>query len=113
MAVYLSGEPNFVVRYSVRLMPSRGTQGLRKYGWNRTSTGRSGRSATAFSSRRLPMKHHGQTTSDMTSIVRGSEVFDILGSFGRSPKDRRVATGPQPRAARTHGRAGIRPCRPA
>ena len=30
MAEYLSGEPNLVVRYSFRLMPSRGTQGLRK-----------------------------------------------------------------------------------
>src|ERR1700730_16648150 len=31
----------------------------------------SGRSASAFSSRRLPMKHHGQTTSETTSIGIG------------------------------------------
>ena len=58
-------------------MPSRGTQSLRKYGWNRTVTGRSGRDAIAFSSRRLPMKHHGQTTSETTSMVSGSEVSGI------------------------------------
>src|SRR6516225_12150699 len=51
-------------------MPSRGTPGLRKYGQKRTSTAMSGRSAIAFSNRRLPMKHQGQTTSDTISIGR-------------------------------------------
>src|SRR5215510_9868817 len=51
-------------------MPSRGTHGLRKYGQKRTSTAMSGRSAIAFSNRRLPMKHQGQTTSDTISIGR-------------------------------------------
>jgi hypothetical protein len=31
----------------------------------------------AFSSRRLPMKHHGQTTSETTSMVSGSELSGI------------------------------------
>src|SRR5262249_58501163 len=35
----------------------------------------SGRSAIAFSSRRLPMKHHGQTTSEKTSIASGEVVM--------------------------------------
>src|SRR6266478_5324079 len=56
------------MRYSVRLMPARGTQGFRKYGRYRTVTEISGLRAIAFSSRRLPMKHHGQTTSDTTAI---------------------------------------------
>src|SRR5262249_15560754 len=51
-------------------MPSRGTHGLRKYGQKRTSTAMSGRSAIAFSNRRLPMKHQGQTTSDTIWIGR-------------------------------------------
>ena len=38
-----------------RLIPSRGTQELRKNGRQRTSTGTSGTSASAFSIRRLPM----------------------------------------------------------
>src|SRR5690349_23305412 len=79
LRLYRSGEPNLVVRYSVRPMPSRGTQSLRKYGWNRTCTSRSGRDATAFSSRRLPMKHHGHTTSETTSMVSGSAVSDMGG----------------------------------
>src|SRR5499433_964512 len=53
-------------------MPSRGTHGLRKYGQKRTSTAMSGRSAIAFSNRRLPMKHQGQTTSDTISIGRAA-----------------------------------------
>src|ERR1700736_3522182 len=52
-------------------MPSRGIQSLRKYGRQRTSAAISGRRASAFSSRRLPMKHHGQTTSETTSIGIG------------------------------------------
>src|SRR5258708_21665883 len=36
--------------------------------------------AIAFSSRRLPMKHHGQTTSDTTSI--GSSVAPALAGAG-------------------------------
>src|SRR6516164_3892733 len=51
-------------------MPSCGTHGLRKYGQKRTSTAMSGRSAIAFSSRRLPMKHQGHTTSETISIGR-------------------------------------------
>src|SRR6266436_1645424 len=51
-------------------MPSRGTHGLRKYGQKRTSTAVSGRSAIAFSNRRLPMKHQGHTTSETISIGR-------------------------------------------
>src|SRR5262245_66485375 len=35
----------------------------------------SGRSAIAFSSRRLPMKHHGHTTSEKTSIASGDVVM--------------------------------------
>src|SRR5262249_30835054 len=60
-------------------MPSRGTQSLRKYGCQRTSTGTSGASASAFSRRRLPMKHHGQTTSETTSIgMKGEELMTGL-----------------------------------
>src|SRR5258707_4306684 len=68
------------MRYSVRLMPARGTQGFRKYGRYRTVTEISGLRAIAFSSRRLPMKHHGQTTSDTTSI--GSSVAPALAAAG-------------------------------
>src|SRR5262249_32770810 len=35
----------------------------------------SGRMAMAFSSRRLPMKHHGHTTSENTSTVSGEVVM--------------------------------------
>src|SRR5260370_36842091 len=68
------------MRYSVRLMPARGTQGFRKYGRYRTVIEISGLRAIAFSSRRLPMKHHGQTTSDTTSI--GSSVAPALAGPG-------------------------------
>src|SRR5260370_36123639 len=68
------------MRYSVRLMPARGTQGFRKYGRYRTVTEISGLRAIAFSSRRLPMKHHGHTTSDTTSI--GSAVAPALAGAG-------------------------------
>src|SRR6185295_7612089 len=66
-------------------MPSRGTQGLRKKGWKRTSTGMSGLSAIAFSSRRLPMKHHGQTTSDTISMGSALMAGSLLvaGRLGR------------------------------
>ena len=53
-------------------MPSRGIQSLRKYGRQRTSAAMSGRKASAFSSRRLSMKHHGQTMSETTSIGIGA-----------------------------------------
>src|SRR5262245_21915929 len=57
-------------------MPSAGKPG---FSWNGRQVtiggGASGRSlaysASAPSSRRLPMKHHGQTTSETTSIVSG------------------------------------------
>src|SRR6266849_3918391 len=78
--LYRSTEPNLVMRYSVRLMPARGTQGFRKYGRYRTVTEISGLRAIAFSSRRLPMKHQGQTTSDTTSI--GSWVAPALAGAG-------------------------------
>ena len=65
----------------------------------------------AFSSRRLPMKHHGQTTSETTSMVSGSGVSGMACSISRSTQDRRAATAPQPRPARTPGRAATRPCR--
>src|SRR5712671_3142282 len=68
------------MRYSVRLMPARGTQGFRKYGRYRTVTEISGLRVIAFSSRCLPMKHHGQTTSDTTSI--GSSVAAALAGAG-------------------------------
>src|ERR1051326_240864 len=68
MPAQRSTEPNFFSRWVLRSMPSCGTQSLRKYGRQRTSTGTSGTSASAFSRRRLPMKHHGQTTSETTSI---------------------------------------------
>src|SRR5436853_6184694 len=55
-------------------MPSRGTQSLRKYGRQRTSTETSGRSCSASSSRFLPMKHQGQTTSETTSMTSGSAM---------------------------------------
>src|SRR6516165_5748218 len=35
----------------------------------------SGRNATAFSSRRFPIKHQGQTTSEKTSIASGEVVM--------------------------------------
>src|SRR5262249_37917359 len=62
-------------------MPSRGTQSLRKYGCQRTSTGISGTSASAFSRRRLPMKHHGQTTSETTSIGITDEGEGLMIGF--------------------------------
>ena len=49
------GEPNFAVRYSSRVTPSRGTQGLRKNGRQLTWTGTSLASASASSMRFLPM----------------------------------------------------------
>src|SRR6516162_3631904 len=60
-------------------MPSRGIQGLRKYGRQCTSTGMSGTSVSAFSSRRLPMKHHGQTTSETTSTRSAAGAPDETG----------------------------------
>src|SRR6476620_1187494 len=68
-------------------MPARGTHGLRKYGRKRTMTGTSGRSAIAFSNRRLPMKHHGQTTSDTMSIgnaeVMTRPLSRVLADYAR------------------------------
>jgi hypothetical protein len=42
----------------------------------------SGLSANAFSSLRFPMKHHGQTTSDTTSMVTGIRALDDSGMAG-------------------------------
>src|SRR5581483_1792091 len=44
----------------------------------------SGLSAIALSSRRLPMKHHGQTTSEMTSIRTGCWLGMAKTPFGGS-----------------------------
>src|SRR6476619_7596334 len=64
-------------------MPARGTHGLRKYGRKRTVTGTSGRRAIAFSNRRLPMKHHGQTTSDTMSIGNAEVMTGPFRESGR------------------------------
>src|SRR5664279_3270481 len=65
-------------------MPSRGIQSLRKNGRQCTSTAISGLSASAFSRRCLPMKHHGQTTSETTSMRTGG-LLGIVGLlFGAS-----------------------------
>src|SRR5689334_6211928 len=60
-------------------MPSRGIQGLRKYGRQWMSTGISGTSVSAFSSRRLPIKHQGQTTSETTSMRSAAGALDETG----------------------------------
>src|SRR5580693_8091933 len=43
------------------------------------STGMSGTSVSAFSSRRLPMKHQGQTTSETTSMRSAAGAPDETG----------------------------------
>src|SRR3954467_835280 len=58
--------PNFLIRYDFRLMPSRGMSGL---SWNGCQRTEAARFPKAFSRRRLPMKHQGQITSEITSIV--------------------------------------------
>src|SRR5262249_6017405 len=112
-------------------MPSRGTHGLRKYGQKRTSTAMSGRSAIALSSRRLPMKHQGHTTSETISIGRAEvmagsscgaarlspqllrgqlgmaaqarhQCADVVGASARGEGDRR----PDPAAVTAGGKTG-------
>src|ERR1700678_833577 len=83
-------------------MPSRGIQGLRKYGRQLMSTAMLGTSASAFSSRRLPMKHHGQTTSDTTSTrsaVGAPDELDMTHLRAVVSYNPRFCIGPQPRTA--------------
>src|SRR3954454_11534466 len=58
--------PNFPIRYDFRSIPSRGMSGL---SWNGCQRTEAARFSKAFSRRRLPMKHQGQITSEITSIV--------------------------------------------
>src|SRR6201996_5133893 len=96
MPLYASGEPNFAVRYSSRLMPSRGTQELRKNGRQFSSTGTSEASASASSMGFLPMEHQGQTTSETISIFSG--LTEPMGSSSgvvlrkTSSKDKPIGT---------------------
>src|ERR1700733_4716475 len=71
-------------------MPGRGTHGFRKYGRYRAVTAMSGLSGMAFSSRRLPMKHQGHTTSDTMSIVSAAlgAVAGIRILLAVRPEDR-------------------------
>ncbi len=60
-----------------------GTWGIKLIGRHLTSKAISGRSAMAFCRRRLPIKHHGQTVSEITSICMESRAeashFNICG----------------------------------
>ena len=91
------------MRYDFRSMPSRGMSGLSWNGCQRTEAGRPSR---AFSSRRLPMKHHGQITSEITSMVsirpprHAQGVSGLIFCITRPPNGQRRPPTPPP--ARSH-----------
>src|SRR5262245_26274145 len=77
MRLARSVPPNLSCRYCARSMPAVGMSGLSSNGRQPICTSRPGRCASARSSRRLPMKHHGQMVSETMSI----SMTAALGAF--------------------------------